>query len=252
MPPGKLTASPGAVRGYRVEPALTPEEIRKADFSVALRGYDRQEVEAFLQDIAEEVGILKEASERAYQATGERLGELLQHSKDLADQLLADAQSEAATLVQDAASEAAELRESADSYAKQVRQQVDDEAAGSRARADQAFAARISEADSTVRELNIAEAQTRERISALRIELEKVTKRLLELSADTAAPADNGQGLAQERPLQLDREETAPIDLDRKDTISEDLDREDTIPKDAVWAPSLGSTLDEGAVSPKG
>jgi cell division initiation protein len=200
---------------------LTPEEIRGADFSIALRGYDRREVEAFLQDVAEEMADLKETSARSYQAAGEQLGELLQQSKDVADKLLLDAQNEAATLLQKAAAEAAGIREDADVYAKEVREQVDAEAESSRAHADQQYAERIRSADGKVRELSVAENEARQRISALRVELEKVAKRLLQSSTDGSSQAETQPSL---------EEQTGQ------------LDREYTVPQDAVPAPPLGST----------
>lgn len=203
-----------------MERALTSEEIRGAEFNIALRGYDRREVEAFLHDVAAEVAFLKESSQKSYQVVGVELGQLLQESKDLADKLVLDAQSEAATLVQNAATEAAEIRKSAEGYAKELREQVDGEAAVSRAEADQRFAELISQAETRVQELSIAENETRERISALRVELEEVAKTLLQLGADSSPPA-----------------ETEPS----MEAQSDQLDNEDTIPNGAVPAPPLGS-----------
>jgi cell division initiation protein len=190
-----------------MEHALTPEEIKGADFSVALRGYDRQEVEAFLEDVAAEVSLLKESSERAHQAVGEELGQLLQQAKDVADKVLSDAQSEAAALLQGAANEAAGLREEAEAYAKQVRVEADGEAASTRAEADQDAEQRISAADNKVRELNAGEAETRERIRALRVELEEVAKSLQQLAPDGSPPAEMEQ-TSEEQTDQQDRVDT--------------------------------------------
>jgi DivIVA domain-containing protein len=173
--------------------ALTPEEIKGADFSVALRGYDRREVGAFLEDVAAEVSVLKESSERAYQAVGEELGQLLQQAKDVADRVLSDAQSSAAALGQGAANEAAGLREDAQAYAKQVRVEADGEAASTRDEADQDAVQRISTADNKVRELSTREAEIRERIRLLRVELEEVAKSLLQLVPDGSPPDDMEQ-----------------------------------------------------------
>lgn len=192
--------------------ALTPEEIRGADFSVALRGYDRVQVKAFLEDLAGRVSILKESSEKTYQAVGEELGELLQEARDLADKIRSDARSEATALVEDAAKEAAGIRKDAAAYAKQVldaadtdaaserdqaseeagktRAQANEEAASMRAQATEDAEQRISAAENKVSELESVEAETRRRISSLRTELEEVAKSLLQLDGDGSHPTE--------------------------------------------------------------
>jgi DivIVA domain-containing protein len=203
-----------------MEGALTPEEIRGADFNIALRGYDRHEVEAFLQEVAAEMAELKESSESPYQTVGEDIGQLLQQTKDVADKLLLDAQSDAAALVQNAANEAAAVTQNAEAYANQLREQVDAEAARSRAEADRLFAERISAADTRVRELGIAENETRQRITALRLELEEVAKSLVHLGADSSPP---------------------PADLEQ--TIEKQADQRTPVKGNgAVAAPPLGTT----------
>jgi cell division initiation protein len=197
--------------------ALTPEEIKGADFTIGLRGYDRREVDEFLQEVAAEVSRLKESSERSYQTVGEELGQLLQQARDVADKVVSDAQAEAAALVQDAAKEVAGLREEADAYAKQVRLEADGEAAATRAEADQEAAQRISSADDKVRELGIAEAETRQRIRALRVELEEVAKSLLQLAPEGSPPVEMEQTIEQQ---------------------SDQQDRVDTVPNEAVEVPA--------------
>src|SRR3989337_1323436 len=67
--------------GRHMQPAeITPEDIETASFTVAIRGYDKQEVEAFLADTADHVRVLTEASGSAYVDLGEEMGELLQHA----------------------------------------------------------------------------------------------------------------------------------------------------------------------------
>jgi cell division initiation protein len=204
-----------------MEPALTPEEIRGADFSVARRGYDQGEVAAFLQDVAAEVAVLKESAEKSYLTVGEELGDLLQHARDIADKLLLDAQNEAATLVQNASQEATEMRESAEAYAKQLREQVDSEAADSRSEANRKYLERIRSADARVQELGVEENQARQRISALRTELEGVASNLLQMGAKGSESAETPQG-------------------EEEQTI--EVDRDDTVPNGAVSAPPLGTT----------
>lgn len=195
-----------------VRRAITPEDIKGANFSVALRGYDRGEVEAFLQDVAAEVSVLKDSAERAYQNLGEELGELLQQAKDVADKLLSEARSEAAALVQSAENEATGLRDEAEAHARQVREEADGEAVSTRAEAEQDAAQRISAADTKVRELGTAEVEARQRISALRVELDRVADSLRQLGADGSRDAgieQNVEDLTDEQ----DREDT-PLEVE--------------------------------------
>jgi DivIVA domain-containing protein len=176
---------------------ITPEDIKGANFSVALRGYDRGEVESFLQDVAAEVSALKDSSARAYQNVGEDLGGLLQQAKDVADKLLSEASSEAAALVQSAENEASRMREDADAHARQVRGEADGDAASTRAEAEQDAARLIDAASTRVRELGAAEAEARQRISALRDELARVADSLRHLGGDDSRDA----GIDQEEDL---------------------------------------------------
>jgi DivIVA domain-containing protein len=223
-----------------MEPALTPEEIRGADFSITFRGYDRGQVAAFLQDVAAEVEVLRDSTQKSYLTVGEELGELLQHSKDIADKLLLDAQSEAATLVENAAAEATELRESAEVYAKQLREQVDSEAADSRSKANKEYAERIRSADSRVKELGVEENQARQRISALRTELEEVAKSLLQAGTNGSRSAEPPQD-EEKQTINLDSEQTDELDPEQTDEL-DDLDRDEPIRASAVAAPPLGTT----------
>jgi DivIVA domain-containing protein len=186
--------------------AITPEDVREADFKVALRGYDREDVAAFLQDVAAEMETLKDSSERAYQSLGEEIGGLLQQAKDSADKLVTDARTEAEAHLQAAANQAAgltqeaeanalqsrqqteaysvQVREETEAYARQIREEAGAWAASARAEAEQDAAERIRTAEAQVRELEMAEAEARQRISGLRVELHRVADRLSQLGAD--------------------------------------------------------------------
>jgi cell division initiation protein len=163
---------------------MTPEDIKGANFSVALRGYDRGEVEAFLQEVAAEVAALKDSSAKAYQNVGEDLGGLLQQAKDVADKLLSEASAEAAALMQSAENEATRVKDEAEGHAGRVRDDADEGAASTRAQAEQDAAQLIEAANIRVRDLNASEAEARRRISELRDELDRVSASLRQLAAD--------------------------------------------------------------------
>jgi DivIVA domain-containing protein len=239
---GLYNGSRGRLGDAAMERALTPDEIRGADFTIALRGYDRHEVEAFLQDVAAEFAALKDSSSKSYQAVGEELGQLLQQSKDVADKLLLDAQNEAAALLQNAADEAAQMRQSAEAYANQLREEIDNEVALSRAEADHEFKKRISDADTRVQELSVTEVEIRQRIDSLRGELLEVAERLLHLGIGGSPPAEPQQSFEGESD-QLQSEPMLPEDMNSEEMLPEDMDSEDTIRNGAVPAPPLGSTI---------
>jgi DivIVA domain-containing protein len=89
---------------------LSPIEIERTDFSTSLRGYDRSEVDAHLRMISLHVAEAEaDLREHAYAHLGEEMGRLLQHSREAADQMLADASAEAARLKEIAEKEAADL-----------------------------------------------------------------------------------------------------------------------------------------------
>ncbi|MDP9225729.1 MAG: DivIVA domain-containing protein [Actinomycetota bacterium] len=169
--------------------SITPEDIKGANFSVAIRGYDRGEVEAFLRDVAAGVSALLDSSEKPYQSLGEEVGELLQQAKDAADKLFSEARDEAAALVQSAQDDATALRDEAEAHAQQVREYADGEVARKIAQADEEAANRIGAADARAQELSTTEVEARQRISALRTELEAVGETLRRLGTQGTSDA---------------------------------------------------------------
>ena len=162
-----------------MQPAeLTPEDIETASFTVAIRGYDKEEVEAFLADIADHVRALTEASSSAYVNLGEEMGELLQHARNSADEMTTRAQEEATALRAQVDAEIADKRREADEYVRRSTEDITGEVERRREGAEEQARAIIEDAQTRIVTLQREEGEARERIRALRLQLLEVTLRL--------------------------------------------------------------------------
>jgi len=162
-----------------MQPAeLTPEDIETASFTVGIRGYDKQEVEAFLAEIADHVRVLTETSSSAYVDLGEEMGELLQHARNSADEMTARAQEEATALRAQVDAEIADKRRETDEYVRTATEDITTEVERSREAAEEQARAIIEDAQTRIVTLQREEGEARERIRALRLQLLEITLRL--------------------------------------------------------------------------
>ncbi|CAN5556335.1 hypothetical protein BH20ACT23_BH20ACT23_25440 [soil metagenome] len=175
-----------------MQPELTPEDIETASFTVAIRGYDKQEVEAFLADTADHVRALTEASSSAYVDLGEEMGELLQHARNSADEMTTSAQEEATAVRAQVDAETADKRREADEYVRRSNEDITDEIKRMREGAEEQARAIIEDAQRRIVTLQSEEVEARERIRALRMQLLEVTLRLqrFEVAADSDESSD--------------------------------------------------------------
>jgi DivIVA domain-containing protein len=178
--------------------SVSPDQIEKAAFGTALRGYDRDEVDIFLRRVADELReSQKLRSERLYENLGDEIGTLLQHAKDNADamtkqaeedsaRIRADAEAASREMRADAERDAAATRAQADGDAQRMRADAEQDAATTRREADQDATQRIREAEARVAELQEAEDSLRDKLAMLRSDLEGLTEglRRLEHPAD--------------------------------------------------------------------
>jgi DivIVA domain-containing protein len=119
------------------------ERIRTATFTLARRGYDKREVEQFLNRIADwletgggdetRAGIVKRELERV----GHHTAGILASAEDSAEQIRADATQLAEQTTDKARAAATATRESADEYAEKTRHAADAYAAKVRQEADE-------------------------------------------------------------------------------------------------------------------
>jgi cell division septum initiation protein DivIVA len=129
-----------------------------------VRGYSREEVDAFMRDLAqhqrtltEELAKAKQESEKTYLALGEEIGALLQHAKDIADDM-----------VKKADEEAARLRDEARRAAERTQKDARDRSVGIIRAAEKDAGESIAEAEQKIDELQGAEMEARERLQSLR------------------------------------------------------------------------------------
>ena len=178
---------------------MTPEEIQKAEFTVAVRGYSREEVEEFLSALAQEQRTLieelesaKREAEQTYLALGDEIGSLLQHAKDVADGMVKKAEEEAARVRDKAHRSAERSKKEADELAGRIIQTARQEADGC-----------IAEAREKVSEFQEAEARSRERLQNLRKMFQAITDEIRQAESKppiTRQPQDKHSTLAGERP----------------------------------------------------
>lgn len=195
---------------------MQPEEIEGREFFIGLRGYDKDEVNAFLSEVAAEVRTLQArlaeggggggAATAAplrddFEDLGANVAAILRTAKESADSMVGDAENQAAQLRADAESYADARRASADEYAEAKRQEGDDAyaAALQRSREAEEHAGRtIAEAEERARQI-VAEGEDKARraVEALVADssgrLEDTTRRTDELRARLSEAADELQ-----------------------------------------------------------
>jgi len=176
-----------------MQPELTPEDIETASFTVGIRGYDKQEVETFLADIADHVRMLSESSGRAYVDLGDEIGELLQHARNSADEMTSRAEQEATALRAQVDAEIADKRRSSDEYVQRSSEDIAEEIKRLREGAEEQARAIIEDAQNRIVTLQREEEEARERIRALRLQLIEVTLRLqrFEIAEESDESADD-------------------------------------------------------------
>ena len=102
------------------------DRVRKTNFSVTLRGYDREAVDRYVADVAQLVAELEATQtregvvQRALDEVGQQTSSILQHAHETAEEIAARSRSQAEGRLQRAEHEADETRREADRYAEQV------------------------------------------------------------------------------------------------------------------------------------
>lgn len=118
------------------------DRIRSATFNLARRGYDRREVDQFLQRLADwlegggEGQAQSEVVQRELERIGQHTAKILTAAGEAAGALKADAENEAREAVDDARIQANAARVEADRYAEATRGEADEYAEATRGKAD--------------------------------------------------------------------------------------------------------------------
>lgn len=185
----------------------SPDEIAERQFLISLRGYDRDEVSAFLDEVAAQVRTLQQriaeleserdaAAEAALEARaqedtptdrrasfrelGEETTRILETAEEAAEQMRNRADEESRSLLEEARREAADARESAQQEANSILEEARSKAEHERERASDTATQVLEEARSSAREtLDTANARHREIAETVR-ELDELRERLVD------------------------------------------------------------------------
>jgi DivIVA domain-containing protein len=144
---------------------VTPEDVHKAQFAKRVRGYDRDEVDAFLLALATElerlienqqllqnqVTAVVEEEEEPYAKLGSDAGKLMQLARDHADRIKNEALAEIAVARAATEKSSAELLEQTETEASALREMAERDARSLRDEADRAHA----DAQTRAREMEI-------------------------------------------------------------------------------------------------
>jgi len=102
------------------------DEIQNRTFPVAMRGYDRAAVDAFLQDVVHLIHDLESRQsqetvvQRAIAEVGEETAGILQRAHETAEEIAARSRAQAEGRIQRAEREAELLRQEADAYSEKI------------------------------------------------------------------------------------------------------------------------------------
>ena len=195
-----------------MQPEMTPEDIETATFTMALRGYDKQEVEDFLAAVADQVRAISDVSRSAYLDLGDEMGQLLQHARDSADEMMRTARQEATERRAEVDAEVANKRREAEEHVQRARDDLGEEVNRIRENAEDQARAIIEDAQQRIVTLQKEEADARERIRALRLQLLEVTLRLQRFEvADDEAGDESDDELASFQPASAETIETEAV-----------------------------------------
>lgn len=179
--------------------ALVPEEIAGKQFIVGLRGYDRDEVQAFLRAVAEELRRLHLELETARipapdspEALGTQVAAVMRSAQEQAKELRQAAMTEVAGAVEEAKAEAVRVVEEARRDAATIMEEVRNRAAQIDAEARTRGQKAMSIATERFRVIRTAELEVAQRIEESQGLLDAVRQ---ELAADDLQAALEEEGL---------------------------------------------------------
>ncbi len=148
--PRGAPSEPETVEGAGSRPELRPArgrtflpEVTDVDFSSSRRGYDRADVDQYVERVSRIVVELEAMRspdaviERALADVGEETSAILRRARKAAEEIIADAESHADDRSAQAESQARQLREDADRYNAKVRAEAEQVLGDARAEADQ-------------------------------------------------------------------------------------------------------------------
>src|SRR5207247_4242728 len=138
--------------------ARVPADIRNVSFPAAMRGYDRDAVEAYVRRVNRVIAELEvtrspqAAVKHAVERVSEQTKTILEEARESAEKITATAQAEADEIVAQAKAKAADLVVAASTEADRVKAESDELVARSKAQADQIIAEAKASAEQQKRE----------------------------------------------------------------------------------------------------
>jgi DivIVA domain-containing protein len=163
-------------------PEKSPADLRNVSFPLAVRGYDRDTVEAYVRKVNRVIAELEvtrspqAAVRHAVERVGEQTKTILDEARESAEKITNTAQAEADEIVAQAKAKAADLVVGAGTEADRVRAESEELVARSKAQAEEIVAKAKATAEEHRREAEQELTQLREKTEA----------RMRELEADTA------------------------------------------------------------------
>lgn len=182
---------------------FSPEEIESKEFLITLRGYDKDEVQAFLRAVAADYrGVVESARTPApvttgnpFESLGEEVGTVLKVARESANALRQKAEDEAAATRRRAEEESAALRNAASAAAKRLTEEAERHAIEVRASAERDAGERLRETARRVERLQGTETKLRQRLYSLEMMLQSMRQELDAADAtglEVAASSDGG------------------------------------------------------------
>jgi DivIVA domain-containing protein len=178
--------------------------LRSPGFTIARRGYDKHEVDKFLEqlvdwletDAANDIGQV--AVTRKLELVGKSTAHILLTTEQESQELRRQAEADCAEMRAEAEADAQEIRDEADTYAREVRSRADDDARRTREEA-------TAEATATVEEGLRRRGQIDDEINALEAHREEILDELAQLRGQLGqtihehrpAAAKNGEQVGQ-------------------------------------------------------
>jgi DivIVA domain-containing protein len=165
-----------------IHPEKSPADLRNVSFSLAVRGYDRDAVEAYVRRVNRVIAELEvtrspqAAVRNAVERVGEQTKTILDEARGSAEKITSTAQAEADEIVAQAKAKAADLVVAASTEADRIRAESEELVTRSNAQANEIVAEAKANAEQRKRESERELTELREQADA----------RMRELEADTA------------------------------------------------------------------
>jgi DivIVA domain-containing protein len=193
---------------------FTPEEIESKEFLITLRGYDKDEVNAFLRAVAADYrsALSRQGTDVAvpsssYEALGAEISTVLSTATQSAETIRRRAEDDATELRRRAEEESRQLREAASRAAKRLTEEAERHSVEVRASAEREASERLRESARRVERLQATETKVRQRLFSLEATLKQIRQ---ELEAVETAGADAvGTSLLENRPEETETADEA-------------------------------------------